>query len=192
MENKANDLIEYRKMGDRGQVELAQLMNTLPHIKAEKKSKTLKDQYLSTSKYTYELPPMIIWNQIDLKLALEDLCSIYDINGDMEADNGNGFSYAIIVQFPALFGAQVIRSQFAYVDAVPQRINPRHLGKKNIQKVLQRNMRKYGKTTGANTLLEMLEIKKEEDAMNIEYLNSIEKALFGQFNNGQDESIPKI
>ena len=135
---------------------------------------------------------MIIWNQIDLKLALEDLCSIYDINGDMEADNGNSFSYAIIVQFPALFGAQVIRSQFAYVDAVPQRINPRHLGKKNIQKVLQRNMRKYGKTTGANTLLEMLEIKKEEDAMNIEYLNSIEKALFGQFNNGQDESIPKI
>ena len=45
-------------------------------------------------------------------------------------------------------------------------------------------MRKYGKTTGANTLLEMLEIKKEEDAMDIEYLNSIEKALFGQFNNG--------
>ena len=53
-------------------------------------------------------------------------------------------------------------------------------------------MWKYGKTTGANTLLEMLEIKKEEDAMNIEYLNSIEKALFGQFNNGQDEQIPKV
>ena len=110
----------------------------------------------------------------------------------MEADNGNGFSYAIIVQFPTLFLAQVIRSQFAYVDSVPQRINPRHLAKKNIQKVLQRNMRKYGKTTGANTLLEMLEIKKEEEAMQIEYLNSVEKALFGQFNNGQNEAVPKV
>ena len=119
METKANYLIEYRKMGDRGHAELAQLMNSLPHIKAEKKSKTLKDQYMQTSKYNYELPPMIIWNQIDLKLQLEDLCQLYGIKGDMEADNGNGFSYAIIVQFPTLFLAQVIRSQFAYVDSVP-------------------------------------------------------------------------
>ena len=53
-------------------------------------------------------------------------------------------------------------------------------------------MQKYGKASGANTILEMLEIKKEEDSMNIEYLNTIEKALFGQFNNGQDDSIPKV
>ena len=96
----------------------------------------------------------------------------------MEQDGGNGFSYAVSTQFRPLFLAQVYRSQFAYVDGVPQRINPRHLAKKNIQKVLQRNIRKYGKTTGANTLLEMIEIKKEEEAMNIEYLNSIEKSLF--------------
>ena len=42
---------------------------------------------------------------------------------------------------------------------------------KNIQKVLQRNMKKYGKTTGANTLLELIEIKKEEEKMQIEYIN---------------------
>ena len=53
-------------------------------------------------------------------------------------------------------------------------------------------MKKYGKTTGANTLLEIMEIKKEEEKMEIEYLNQIEKALFGQFNNGQIESVPKI
>lgn len=53
-------------------------------------------------------------------------------------------------------------------------------------------MKKYGKTTGANTLLELIEIKKEEEKMNIEYINSVEKALFGQFNDGQQESIPKV
>ena len=68
MEEKANELIDFRKMGDRGLSELAQLMNSLPQIKAEKKQKTLKDQYFATNKYTYDLPPMIIWNQIELKL----------------------------------------------------------------------------------------------------------------------------
>lgn len=86
----------------------------------------------------------------------------------------------------------MIRTQFAYVDAVPQRINPRHLAQKDIKKVLQRNIKKYGKASGANTILEMLEIKKEEESMQIEYLNTIEKALFGQFNNGQDDNIPKV
>ena len=54
---------------------------------------------------------------------------------------------------------------------MPTKLNPKQLGKKNIQKVLQRNMKKYGKTTGANTLLELIEIKKEEEKMNIEYIN---------------------
>ena len=53
-------------------------------------------------------------------------------------------------------------------------------------------MKKYGKTTGANTLLELIEIKKEEEKMNIEYINQVEKALFGQFNDGQQESIIKV
>ena len=58
------------------------------------------------------------------------------------------------------------------------------MGKKNVQKVLQRNMKKYGKTTGTNTLLELIDIKKEEERMNIEYINQVEKALFGAFNDG--------
>jgi len=32
-------------------------------------------------------------------------------------------------------------------------------------------MKKYGKTTGTNTLLELIGIKKEEERMNIEYIN---------------------
>ena len=180
MEEKANELIEFKKLGDKGYKELAAIINSMSHIKKEKKVGTLiKDQYLSTAKYNYELPPMLIWNQVDLKVQLFDLSELYDISGDMEMDNGNSFSYAVIVNFPKIFMEQVIRQQFAYYDAVPSRINPRDLGKKNIQAILQRNMKKYGRTTGANTLLEVMEIKKEEEAMEIEYLNSVEKALFG-------------
>lgn len=169
-------------------------MAALPHSKREKKASPLiKDIYLSKAKYNYELPPMILWNQLDLKLSLMDLCVLYKINGDnMEVDNGNSFSYQIIVQFPTLFQAQVIKTQFAYVDSVPTKLNPKQLGKKNLQKVLQRNMKKYGKTTGANTLLELIDIKKEEERMNIEYINQVEKALFGSFNDGQSDNIPKV
>ena len=87
---------------------------------------------------------------------------------------------------------QVVKSQFAYVDSVPTKINPEQLGKQNMRKVLQRNMKKYGKTTGANTLLELIDIKKAEENMQIEYINQVEKALFGQFNDGQIDNIPKV
>ena len=47
---------------------------------------------------------MILWNQLDLKLSMADLCEPYGINAaNMEVDNGNSFSYAIIIQFPATF-----------------------------------------------------------------------------------------
>jgi hypothetical protein len=50
--------------------------------------------------------------------------------------------------------------------------------------VLQRNLRKYGKTTGHTTLLERLEIQKETEQTKVEFINQIERALFGEFNNG--------
>lgn len=46
---------------------------------------------------------------------------------------------------------------------MPTKVNPEQLGKKNLRKVLQRNMKKYGKTSGANTLLELIDIKKAEE-----------------------------
>ena len=84
--------------------ELVSLMGSLPHVKREKKiGQLIKDQYLSTSKYNYELPPMLIWNQVELKLQLEDLGKPYNLTGDMEMDNGNSFSYAVITRFPPIF-----------------------------------------------------------------------------------------
>jgi len=95
VEAKGNYLIEHRKLGETGKKELAQLIASLPHSKREKKASPLiKDIYLAKAKYNYELPPMILWNQLDLKMALMDLCALYKINGDnMEVDNGNSFSY---------------------------------------------------------------------------------------------------
>ena len=45
-----------------------------------------------TAKYTYELPPMVIWNQVELKVNLKAICDDFSIYGDMEIDNGNGWS----------------------------------------------------------------------------------------------------
>lgn len=105
VETKGKYLIEHRKLGDTGRRELDQLIAALPHSKRERKASPLiKDVYLAKAKYNYELPTMILWNQIDLKLSLAELCVPYNINGDnMEVDNGNSFSYGIIVQFPTIF-----------------------------------------------------------------------------------------
>ncbi len=48
---------------------------------------------------------MVCWNQVELKLSLEDLCkSLGVLNGtDMEVDDGNTFSFAVFVNFPELF-----------------------------------------------------------------------------------------
>lgn len=58
--------------------------------------------------------------------------------------------------------------------------------------MLKENLKKYGKTSGANTLLEVMEINKQSARMKIEFINSIESALFGEFNNGQVENFPTI
>lgn len=89
----------------------------------------------------------------------------------MELDNGNSFSYQIIVHFPTVFHTQVLRSQFAIYDALPSLLHPGQLGKKNIQKVLKRNLRKYGSTKGNATLLERLEIQKETEQTKVEFIN---------------------
>ena len=68
-------MINLRKLGDTGERELNMLIGALPHVKREKKASPLvKDVYMAKSRYNYELPPMVIWNQVDLKLSLADLC----------------------------------------------------------------------------------------------------------------------
>ena len=56
-----------------------------------------------------------------------------------------------------------------------------------------RNQKRYGKTAGGeNTLLEVIEIQKQTEKMGVNFINSVERALFGEFNNGQLENFPAV
>ena len=88
---------------------------------------------------------MVFWNEVELKMRLEDLAKQHKITGNMEADNGHSFSYQVFVYFPQKFMNQVIMNQFAPYDAIPSQIDPKYLGK-DIKKVLKRNQKRYGRT----------------------------------------------
>ena len=94
-----------------------------------RRSATKKDELLLTAQYNHEMPPLLMWNQIELKLLLEDKCAKFGITGDMEIDEGNSFSYIISVQFVQLFMEQVVMSQFAPYDAMPHLLNPNEIGR---------------------------------------------------------------
>ena len=65
-----------------------------------KKAVSLRDQYMQTAKYNYETPPMIYWNEVELKIWLGYLSTKYNVQGDMEVENGHTFSYSVMVFFP--------------------------------------------------------------------------------------------
>ena len=70
-------------------------------MKLDKKLEgNIRERYMNTAKYNYDMPPMVFWNEIELKLRLEDLAKQHKIKGDMEADNGHSFSYQVFVHFP--------------------------------------------------------------------------------------------
>ena len=102
---------------------------------------------------------------------LEDLCGEFNISGDMEIDDGNSFSYAVVVQFPSVFFNQMIKTQFAPYDAIPQILNPAELGRSDITEVIAANMKKYGKGPPGSTLLEQLEIQRQSESLKIQYIN---------------------
>lgn len=41
-------------------------------------------------------------------------------------------------------------------------------------------------------MLEVLEIEKHSKALGVEFLNSVEKSLFGEFNNAQIADFPSV
>ena len=63
---------------------------------------------MATSKYNYEFPSMVYWNEVDLKIRLAFLAKMYGIKGDMDKDSGHNFSYAVIRDFPKIFLDQTI------------------------------------------------------------------------------------
>lgn len=164
----------------------------MPFEKQEKKVKTTRDTYVNSMRNNYDMPELMMWNQLELKINLEDLCEAYNLGGDMEVDDGNSFSYTVIVHFPTVFGTQVVKTQFAPYDSLPTLQNPNQLGL-DVQKVLDENQTKYGKSSfsSANTVLEVMDIEKIQAESGTKYINQIEKALFGEFNNAQ-RSFPRV
>lgn len=192
IERKGNELIDLKKLGDEGTREVNQIVQSKNIKKMEKRNKNARDRLMSTSKYNYEFPPMVFWNEVELKIRLNTLAKQFKVQGNMDTDNGHNFSYQVITFFPQMFQIQVVKNQFAPYDAVPSLIDPANLAKKNIRKVLKRNIKKYGRSQGTNTLLEEMEIKKHSEEMGIEFLNSVEKSLFGEFNKGQLKDHPSV
>jgi len=58
---------------------------------------------MSKAKYNYDLPPLVYWNEVDVKLNLDTLATHFKIFGDMESDNGHSFSFSVMVSFPQHF-----------------------------------------------------------------------------------------
>lgn len=180
-------------MGERGQKDLQTILATASYLKQDRKVKGVREQYLQTSRMNFDLPPLLIWNQLDLKLSLEDLCPSFNLSGDMEVDDGNSFSYIVVVSFPSIFGQQVVKTQFMPYDALPTFQNPQNLCR-DLTTVLEENKRKYGggkNLSAANTLLEVSDIELASSKMKMQFVNQIETALFGEFSNSQRD-FPKV
>ena len=86
----------------------------------------------------------------------------------------------------------MVKSQFAPYDPRPIMLNPEEIGRQDIYEVVKENQIKYGRQPAGSTLLEQVEIEKQSDRFNIQYINQVEKALFGTFNNGQLPDFPKV
>lgn len=80
---------------------MSEIINSKPCVKTEKKlDGNVREKYMSTAKYNYDTPPMVFWNEVELKMRLHNLAQQHKITGNMEADNGHSFSYQVFVYFP--------------------------------------------------------------------------------------------
>ena len=76
----------------------------------EKRNENVRDRYLATSKWGYELPKGVCWNEVELKVQLADKGKTFGIFGDLEIDNGHSYAYSVMVFFPTYFQTQVIKT----------------------------------------------------------------------------------
>jgi len=46
---------------------------------------------MSKAKYNYDQPPLVYWNEVEIKLNLQALSEQFKVFGEIEADNGHSF-----------------------------------------------------------------------------------------------------
>lgn len=105
---KGEIIINSKKLGNRGVKELdqivkAQLVNQQAH-----RIHNLRDKIMATTRSDYDGPPMMHWNEVELKLEVLSSSAGYKIFGDIDADDGTAFAYQIMTFFPQKFQEQVI------------------------------------------------------------------------------------
>ena len=66
-------MIDLKKLGDEGNRELNQIIQSKNIKKMEKRTKNARDRIIGTAKYNYEFPPMVFWNEVELKIRLDSL-----------------------------------------------------------------------------------------------------------------------
>ena len=93
-----------------GGKELEKIIQVQHVNKQEKKLLNARDRVMATARYNYETPPLIFWNQVELKVRLTQIAKHFGIKGDVEIDNGTAYSYGITMYFPTKFQEQVIQS----------------------------------------------------------------------------------
>ena len=182
VEDKCKLLIDVKKLGDRGVKEMKQILQAAHVRKLENRVRNARDRIMQTAKYNYEMPPLALSNEVELKLELAKMAKIFGITGNQEIDNGHPFSYSVMVHFPQKFEEQTIKSMFAPYDANPVRVEMDNQGIKN---VLKRNQKRFGRPSEASTQrLESEGGTRPQGKSSSEFVNSIESSIFGEFNNG--------
>ena len=61
-----------------------------------------------------------------------------------------------MVFFPTYFQTQVIKSQFAIYDALPDQIDALAIARENIKITLDRNNKRFGKAMGKNIMSDFM------------------------------------
>jgi hypothetical protein len=75
---------------------------------------------MHTAKYNYEIPPVLSWNEVELKIELVKISKMFGLTGDIDIDSGHSFSYSVSVFFPQKYQEYVIMNKFIAYDAHPE------------------------------------------------------------------------
>lgn len=100
---KGQFIIEHKKLGAAGAKELDHILKSQHRAKQDSKIKNCRDKLLATAQYNYETPPLVDWNQVQLKLNIVAAAAHFGIKGDIEIDDGTSFSYRVMTMFPQRF-----------------------------------------------------------------------------------------
>lgn len=125
---------------------------------------------------------MVFWNELELKIALKKISAEFGKSGDLEIDKGHSFQYSISVFFPTEFVKQTNLMQFAPYDVVQQVFS-----ETSDPAALLKSSSKFTTVKERNQ-----QQRSKRERHEAELTEQVEKSIFGELNNGQEERFPLI